>query len=199
MKIITVAQQKGGVGKTTLSLNIASCLKKGGLNVAILDTDIQGSLTETSHTFEGITILPPQELPNFASLPYDFLFIDTPPYLTDLLADLFSISDYVLVPTTLGIYDVLAMKATLRILKEVQKKRPMLKYGVVVNRVRTNTNVLKESLEILEGYNAEILETQINERISYTRSALTNGVFGTSDTKAQQEIFGLTVEIIKQI
>lgn len=199
MKIITVAQQKGGVGKTTLSLNIASCLQNGGLRVALLDTDVQGSLTETSHTFEGIDILPPQELPNFASLPYDFLLIDTPPYLTDSLADLFSISDYVLVPTTIGIYDVLAMKATLSTLREVQKKKPLLKYGVVINRLRTNTNMLKESMDILEGYNPVVLKTRISERVSYIRSAITNGIFGTTDPKAQQEIYSLTLEIINEI
>ncbi len=199
MKVITVAQQKGGVGKTTLSLNLASCLTNSGLKVAVLDTDIQGSLTETSHSFEGITILPPQDLANFTQLPYDFLLIDTPPYLTDTLADLYGISDFVLVPTTLGLYDILAMKATLRTLKAAQQQIPTLKYGVVINRVRSNTNLQKDNFDILISYDAVILKTQISERVSYTRSALSNGVFGTSDIKAQQEIFNLALEIINQI
>lgn len=199
MKVITVAQQKGGVGKTTLSLNLASCLTNSGLNIAILDTDIQGSLTETSHSFEGITVLPPQELANFKQLPYDFLIIDTPPYLSDTLAELYGISDFVLVPTTLGLYDILAMKATLRTLKAAQQQIPSLKFGVVINRVRSNTNLLKENFEILKSYEAMILKSQISERVSYTRSALSNGVFGTSDTKAQQEIVSLVLEILNEI
>ena len=132
MKIITVAHQKGGVGKTTLSLNLAACLQKTGLTVGILDTDLQGSLTDTNHTLEGITFVPYDELSNFASMPYDILVIDTPPYLTNALNDLFGISDYVLVPTNIGVYDVLAIRATLAIIKDVQKTHN-LKYGVVLS------------------------------------------------------------------
>ena len=43
-RIITVAQQKGGSGKTTLTVNLAVALRRKGFSVAVLDTDPQGSL-----------------------------------------------------------------------------------------------------------------------------------------------------------
>ena len=43
-RIITVAQQKGGSGKTTLTANLAVALRRKGFTVAVLDTDPQGSL-----------------------------------------------------------------------------------------------------------------------------------------------------------
>ena len=199
MKIITVAHQKGGVGKTTLSLNLASCLRKSGLKIAVLDTDVQGSLAETSHTLEDITIVSPDELSNIHKMTYDILVIDTPPYLTNSLHEIFSISDYVLVPTNIGVYDVLAIRATLAIIQKVQNERPLLKYGVVLNRVRAGTSLIKDILDMLKSYNAIVLKTRIHERISYARSALTNGIFGTEDVKAHDEIFNLTEEIINTL
>ena len=43
-QIITVAQQKGGSGKTTVTVNLATALLDQGKSVALLDTDPQGSL-----------------------------------------------------------------------------------------------------------------------------------------------------------
>ena len=43
-KVVTVAQQKGGSGKTTLAVNLAVEFRRRGLRVALLDTDPQGSL-----------------------------------------------------------------------------------------------------------------------------------------------------------
>lgn len=199
MKIITVAHQKGGVGKTTLSLNLATCLKNTGLKIGILDTDLQGSLTDTSHTFQDISFVQYDELQNLANMPYDILVIDTPPYLTNSLAELFSISDYVLIPTTVGVYDVLAIRATLAIVKEIQKAKPSLKYGVVLNRVRSGTSLINDILNMLNSYEAVVHDTRIHERVSYARSALTNGIFGSDDEKAQTEIFNLTKEIINAL
>jgi chromosome partitioning protein len=199
MKIITVAHQKGGVGKSTLTLNVAACLKNSGLKVAILDTDAQGSLSGTNYALKDIDFISADELSNVRTMPYDILVIDTPPYLTNSLADLFGFSDYVLIPSTIGIYDVLAIRATLAIIADVQKTRPQLKYGVVLNRVRSGTNLINDILSMLDSYEATVLKTRIHERVSYARSALTNGIFGTDDSKAQEEIFNLTSEIINAI
>jgi chromosome partitioning protein len=199
MKIITVAHQKGGVGKSTLTLNLAACLKNSGLKVAILDTDAQGSLAGTNYALKGIDFVGFEELSNVRTMTYDILVIDTPPYLTNSLGDLFGFSDYVLIPTTIGIYDVLAIRSTLAIIAEVQKTRPQLKYGVVLNRVRSGTNLINDIVEMLDSYKAIVLKTRIHERVSYARSALTNGIFGTDDAKAQEEIMSLTSEIINDI
>uniref|UniRef100_UPI00374D87BB nucleotide-binding protein n=1 Tax=Mucilaginibacter sp. TaxID=1882438 RepID=UPI00374D87BB len=55
-KIITVAHQKGGVGKSTLAMNLAVCFQDQ-LNVALVDTDLQGSLYQIKDELPGIAVL----------------------------------------------------------------------------------------------------------------------------------------------
>jgi chromosome partitioning protein len=112
VRIITVAHQKGGVGKTTLTLNLAACFAQG-LNVGVLDTDLQGSLSGIREELDGITFVPYSgELNRLTDQPFDILIIDTPPYLTNQLPALFSVSDFVLVPSKVGFFDVMAIKAS---------------------------------------------------------------------------------------
>jgi len=196
MKIITVAHQKGGVGKTTLALNLAACFAQG-LKVGVLDTDMQGSLSGIKDELEGITFVPfDGKLDQLAKQPFDLLVVDTPPYLTNQLPDLFAVSDFVLVPSKVGFFDVMAIKATIELLTQAEQKRPQLKYGVVLNMVKPRTGLNKSVQEILSSYGAVLLTTTIADRVSYTRSALTSGVFGSDDEKAKEEITSLADEIL---
>ena len=196
MKIITVAHQKGGVGKTTLALNLAACFAQG-LSVGVLDTDVQGSLSSIKDELEGITFVPfDGKLDQLARQPFDILVVDTPPYLTNQLPDLFAVSDFVLVPSKVGFFDVMAIKATIELLAQAEQKRPQLKYGVVLNMVKPRTALNKSVQEILSSYGAILLTTTIADRVSYTRSALTSGVFSSDDEKAKEEITSLADEIL---
>lgn len=199
MKIITVAHQKGGVGKTTLAVNLASCFGQG-LKVAVLDTDIQGSLTGTKKGFKDITFVPYKgKIEPLTKLEFDILIIDTPPYLTNQLPELFTISDFVLVPSKVGFYDMLAVKATMELLKQAEQKQSKLKYAVVLNMIKPRTGLTDDIKEMLKEYQIPLLQTTIADRVSYIRSALTNGVFDGDDEKAKEEIENLAGEIISII
>jgi chromosome partitioning protein len=196
MKIITVAHQKGGVGKTTLTLNLAACFSQG-LNVGVLDTDLQGSLSGIQDELDTITFVPYDgQLNRLTEQPFDILIIDTPPYLTNQLPDLFAVSDFVLVPSKVGFFDVMAIKATIEFLKQAQQQRPELKYGVVLNMVKPRTGLNKSVQEILNDYGAILLTTTVSDRVSYTRSAITSGVFASDDEKAKEEMTSLADEIL---
>lgn len=196
MKIITVAHQKGGVGKTTLALNLAACFAQG-LKVGILDTDVQGSLSGIKDDLDSITFIPfDGQLSRLVVQPFDILIIDTPPYLTNQLPGLFAVSDFVLVPSKVGFFDVMAIKATIEFLTQAQQQRPGLKYGVVLNMVKPRTGLNKSVQQILNDYGATLLKTTVSDRVSYTRSAITSGVFASDDEKAKEEMTSLADEIL---
>jgi chromosome partitioning protein len=200
MKVITVAHQKGGVGKTTLSLNLATFFKDH-LRVGLLDSDPQESITGLGDLLEGVQIVPHEKLRklNTVQNELDLLVIDTPPYLTSKLPELFDLSDYVLIPTKVGYLDVMAIKATIALLKEAQNRKPKLKAGVVLNMVKNRTNINDEIKGIIQSYQIPLHETIISDRVSYTRSVISSGVMEGQDEKAKEEITNLAGEIIESL
>ena len=191
-KIILVTHQKGGVGKSTLTFNMASILKND-VKTAIIDFDLQGSLYKSRANSE-IPIFNKDEIKNIKNLDFDFVFIDTPPYLTEELPNLCKLADAILIPTKTGIYDLLAIEDTINIIKQVDKEDKTL---IVFNMVKPNTTLTTEMQEAIENYNITVAETKISDLVAFTRSAMNKGV--EDSKKAQQQIEALTREILSKI
>ncbi|GAB3719671.1 ParA family partition ATPase [Spirosoma flavus] len=198
MKVITIAHQKGGVGKTTLAINLAYAFAEGS-KVAIVDADLQGSVSDLSDFLTGIDIVPLDRLLSAGLAGYDLVIVDTPPYLSNRLSELFAVSNYVLVPTKAGILDAMAIRATINLLRQSMELKPALKAGIVLNMVLPRTSLNDEVKDILTEYGIYLHPTAISQRVSYTRSPMTNGVFGGEDQRAKDEVIELASEIINRL
>ena len=193
-KIILITHQKGGVGKSTLTFNLAQNIAANS-RVAVLDFDLQGSLSQLEELVTDFKIIPYQDkLESISELQYDFIFIDTPPYLSNHLAKLISISDLIIVPTKAGILDLLAIKSTLAIIEQEKRTMDTL---VVFNMIKPNTTLTLDILIGLEEYNVKIANTHISDLVAFTRSVLLKGV--SKDKNAQKQIDQLTEEILTQL
>ncbi len=90
---------------------------KNGLSVAVIDTESQGSLTSLLLMMDGIKLLPlPDNLEGLKKFNADILIIDTPPYLSTNLINLFEISDCILIPTKASFFDMMATRATITVI-----------------------------------------------------------------------------------
>lgn len=197
-KIITIAHQKGGVGKSTLALNLAVCFQDQ-LNVALVDTDLQGSIADLKDDLPELSIIQEDNFENIKKLNHDLIIIDTPPYLSNRLPDLFLISDYVLIPTKAGFFDVMAIRSTIALVKEAQKKHRQLNAGIVLNMIKHRSGITAEVQELLKSFDMLLLNTIIHDRVSFTRSPITGGVLSGDDSKAKEEITTLAEEIVNSI
>lgn len=198
MKVITIAHQKGGVGKTTLAVNLAYCFGEES-RVAIVDADLQGSVTDLKDFLSGVDVHDLDSLLSGKLTDYDLIVIDTPPYLSSRLTELFALSDYVLVPTKAGILDAMAIRATIALLQQSMQAKPALKAGIVLNMVLPRTSLNEEVKEILTGYDIPLLSSRISQRVSYTRSPMTGSIFGSEDQRAKDEVIELATEIMEQL
>ena len=193
-RIITLTHQKGGVGKSTLAVNLANSFKEN-VSVGIMDIDPQGTIVQLSKMIKGIDIIPYTD--NFAGLPQDVLFIDTPPYLTNNLPAIVNASDLVLIPTKAGVADLMAIRATISLIKKVQEQNRKLKAAVVFNMIKHGTTLTEEVRNQVEAFDIPILKSMVSDRVNFTRSiALENGIYGIGDRKAEKEIDQLTKEIL---
>lgn len=188
-KTILVAHQKGGVGKSTLTFNLATNLRENA-KVCIVDMDNQGSLMNVKELSE-VSIYSGADLTQIQKEDYDFIFIDTPPYLTDKLSDLCKLSDVIIIPTKAGVLDLLAIRSTIEIVKDSGNEK---KAVIVLNMVKPNTTLTVEINSQLKEYGIKVSKNMISDLVAFSRSALVNGV--ESHNKAQKQIDNLTKEIL---
>ncbi|GAB3922170.1 ParA family protein [Mucilaginibacter myungsuensis] len=197
-KIITIAHQKGGVGKSTLAINIALCFKDQ-LSVALVDTDLQGSLYHIRGEFPELAIISSDSFDDIEKLAYDLIIIDTPPYLSSRLPDLFRLSDFILVPTKAGFFDVMAIRSTIAMIDDAMKAVPDIKAGIVLNMVKPRSGITNEVAELIRTMDVALLNTIIHDRVSIARSAMTSGILQSTDQKARDEITALAEEVVDMI
>jgi chromosome partitioning protein len=197
-KIITLAHQKGGVGKSTLALNLALCFKDQ-LRVALIDSDLQGSIYHLKEDFPELDILSPEKISEIPNLDYDLIIVDTPPYLSNRLNELFGYSDYILVPTKAGFFDVMAIRSTLALIKFSQAQNQRLKAGIVLNMLKPRSGLTAEVVELISTLGTPLLKTRVFDRVSFARSSMTSGILKSADQKAIEEVTLLAEEIVDLI
>lgn len=193
-KIITIAHQKGGVGKSTLALNLAYRFNNN-VSTALTDTDLQGTISSLKSIIEDFDIIDFKTMDDLKLSKYKVVFIDTPPYLNDSMLSIFEKSDFVLVPTKMGVPDIMAINKTIDFINQARIKNPKLKAGIVLNMVKPNAKIKDLALKQLEKYDLPIL-TSINDRVSYATTFLEGGVSSSNDKNAILEIDKLTTQIL---
>lgn len=184
MAVIAVIQQKGGVGKSTITANLAGELLDKGRSVKILDLDPQESLATwaslgkglLSGRVEHVSTDKPKEFKaavDRARKEADRVILDCPPGFPDtgLMAAL--VADLVLMPVTPSPLDVIASRKALDLMKDAQAqrrdKKPVIAF--VPSRVAQNTVLgrdLKESLKPL----GETVLPGISQRIAIAEAVL---------------------------
>jgi len=189
-KIILTTHQKGGVGKSTLTFNMALALNNE-VKVCIIDLDLQGSLWRSRMALD-IPVFSADEMNKVLKSDFDFIFIDTPPYLNEKLPELAKLSDVIVIPTKTGIYDLLAIEDTISIIKDSGNEKKAL---IVFNMVKPNTTLTNEMHEAVEKYKIPIAKNHISDLVAFTRSAINKEV---TDQKAKLQIENLTREVLEK-
>lgn len=188
-KIILVTHQKGGVGKSTLAFNLAANIRENA-KVCLIDFDEQGSLLNIKKA-SAVPIFEASELGELLKSDYDFIFIDTPPYLTNQLEELCELANVIIIPTKAGILDLLAIKSTIDIVK---KSNNVSKALIVFNMVKPNTTLTEEIRTHLGDYDIKVSKNMVSDLVAFSRSILLNGV--EDNNKAQKQIDNLTKEVL---
>ena len=204
--VISLLNQKGGVGKTTLALHLAAALAENGLRVQLLDADPQGSALDWSAmrgseaAFSIVGLPRPilhREAPRLTQI-YDHLIIDGPPRVYEVARSAILASDVVLIPVQPSPYDVWAAKEIVELLREASSFKENLKSAFVINRKIVNTAIGRDVSEALSGYNLPVLQSQICQRVAFAESAALGQTVLESDPQslAAQEIRALAAEIV---
>lgn len=174
-KVITVAQQKGGAGKTTLAVNLAVEFLRRGMKVAVLDTDPQGSL--------GRWFLARRERLGDAGLELstasawgvgyeceklkklvDVVIVDTPPKVDADLRPALREADLVLVPVAESMVDLWATDGVLDLVG--REGRPGL---IVLNRIKAGSRLGAE-VAAAAGLVATVADARLGSRVAFARS-----------------------------
>ena len=208
-KIINVAQQKGGAGKTTVATHLAvAWAQKRGRSVAVLDVDPQGSLTVWYEAREhflgeentGLTYRRAQGIRAMSEAQalakdHDIVVVDMPPHGTTSANAAIRAADLVVAPVQPTPLDFWATLPTLEV--AAAEKKPVI---LVLNRVPARSLLTAHMITRLGQYKVKVARASLGNRIAFAESI--GGGRTVLETKprsiAADEVRKLATEILRR-
>ena len=200
-KVITICQQKGGTGKTTLAVHLALAFAKlHNLKIAIIDTDPQGSLgkwfvvrsekkvSNENLTFKTASLWGAQYESKTLKKDHDVVIIDTPRKIESDARPSIEASDLVLIPMSPSHVDFWATEAIIDIAKKANKK-----IMIQINRANQRSKLIIKTNDYIKSLNVPSVDTIIGNRQIYASS------MGEGKTAIEKQRKGNAVDEIKKL
>lgn len=174
--VITIAQQKGGAGKTTLAVNLAVGFSRAGKSVALMDIDPQGSAGRWFMTRLESGIEPGIEFSTASAWGvtyecrklaerFDIVIVDTPPKADSDLRPALRAADLVLIPVATSHVDLWAVEAVLYLARREDKPSMM-----VMTRARPGTRLAADVAQKASEMDADVAKTPMANRVVYAET-----------------------------
>jgi len=200
MYTIVAASQKGGSGKTTLTGHLAvEACKSGAGDVALIDTDPQGSLThwwnarkaKEPHFVKAGLLDLKEALAHLDRIGICIAIIDTPPAITESISQVVAHADLVIVPTRPSPHDLRAVGATIDIAE--RHRKPLI---FIINAATARARITGESAVALSQHGT-VAPVTIHQRVDFAASMIDGRTVGEIVPKSQsaREIHDLWVYI----
>lgn len=224
--VITVANQKGGCGKTTTCMNLAGGFAAAGYRVLVIDADPQASALEWRNSREDSALPFPivalaspsihRELPRLLEeSSYEVVLIDCPPggsqkgdhrfRADDITRSAILAASVVLLPIQPTPMDYRAAGSMLPLLQDVTAVKPDLRVLLLLNRKKEGNRLMRDAQAAAreffsaDGLDIRLLETEIHDRIIYAEAPAAGQTVLDYDpaSRAAEEMQDLTQEIIQ--
>lgn len=206
MPILAFVGNKGGAGKTTLSINLSSCLARAR-SIALIDADPQGSTLQWRAFSESDKAVPVyqtnEQLEQQAHellKTYEYVVFDCPPsvHAPQTLAVL-SFCDIALIPVQPSPVDLWATVHIEEAVEKAKQVNPKLRAMLILNQLETRTTMSKLVREAALEIGLPVAKTGLRRRAIYRNSALEGkSVFdmGKRGAEAAAELQKLMQEIV---
>lgn len=211
-KVFTVAQQKGGAGKTTLAAHLAIAWAQLGYKVATVDIDPQGSLTrwhavraeatngQPGFTHVQITGWRTQAEVEKLARAHDIVVIDSPPHAQTEARIAVRAASLVVAPVQPSPMDLWAVHPTIDLAAQ-EKRRLLLVLNRVLPRARIADELIAKVHELVAPPAVELATAQVGNRTAYAGTLMT-GLSVTEaarKTQAAAEMQALAEEILGRV
>lgn len=202
--VITIAQQKGGSGKTTLAVNLAAACAARGLSVALLDTDPQGSLGRWFMARRDRLGTAGMEFSTASAWgvsyeceklkkAHDLVIVDTPPKVDADLRPALREASLVLIPVASSHVDLWAVDGVLDLI--AREGRPTL---VVLNRAKAGTRLAGQVAQAA-GEKADVAAAVLAQRVVYAETMGQGLAACETRGPARAEVAALLDEVLARL
>lgn len=175
LMIISILNQKGGTGKTTLAVNVVREYKLRGLDSLLVDSDSQGSALRWHERSNGelidLTCLPvttmDKDIIKFTKN-YNRIVIDGIPSMSALTLCAVKAANVILIPVQPSCYDIWATEDLVRLVKErIEMTEGKTRAAFIVSRMIKGTNIGKEVYGQLETLGLPVFKSGTTQRVAY--------------------------------